>query len=309
MSDPGPTATSVFETDLPLPGRRRGKVRDVYTLDDARILIVASDRISAFDVVLPTPVPGKGVLLTEIAAFWFRWIEAHGLARTHLLSTDANDLPAGLTSPGLPASDLAGRVTLARACDVVPIECVVRGYLEGSGWRAYEDTGTVCGVRLPAGLRRCEKLPQPILTPATKAADGDHDENISFEHACDLVGSATMTRLREASLAIYTAAAEYAEARGILIADTKFEFGFDADGGLMLVDEALTPDSSRFWPADRYDPGEPQPSLDKQFVREFLQALADRGDWDKASPGPALPTDVVSGTLDRYREARDRLLA
>lgn len=306
---------SYLETStLSLANARRGKVRDVYDLDGDRLLIVASDRLSAFDVVLPTPIPGKGRILTEIAGFWLGWIEREELCRTHLLSLDAGDIPdSAFGNGGTTQAELEGRVTIGTRCDVVQIECVARGYLEGSGWKEYQQTGSVCGVALPAGLDRCSKLPEPVFTPATKAPDGEHDENITFEHACDLVGFELMDALRERTLRIYTAAARYAQARGILIADTKFEFGFPVGGGrsptdLMLVDEALTPDSSRFWPALEYASGRAQPSFDKQFVREYLESLVARGGWDKTDPGPELPAGVVEGTLARYAEARDILV-
>ncbi len=311
---------ALFESRLSLPGRRRGKVRDVYDLPPdgegrPRLLIVASDRLSAFDVVMPTPVPGKGRLLTAIAAFWLRWVEARGLCRTHLLSADASEVPGSAFGPGDTTRErLHGRVMIARACRVVPVECVVRGYLEGSGWKDYQATGSVCGVPLPAGLRQCDRLPEPIFTPATKEEQGRHDENIPFVRAAAMVGEGLMLRLREASLAIYTAAAAHALERGIIIADTKFEFGIPigADGRPasdepILVDEALTPDSSRFWPADRYEPGRAQASFDKQFVREYLEGLVAAGTWDKRAPGPELPADVVAGTVARYEEAARRL--
>ncbi len=300
---------------------RRGKVRDVYALPpeqpgaEPRILMVASDRISAFDVVMPTPITGKGKLLTEIATWWFGFIAKHKLAETHLLSTNVDDLPAeSIASPGV-REYLRGRITIGRACRVIPVECVVRGYLEGSGWKEYQQTGQVCGVPLPRGLKQCDKLPEPIFTPATKAATG-HDENITFEHACDLVGMETMHALRETTLAIYAAAAQHALARGIIIADTKFEFGFPDDkvpraGRIwvppIIVDEALTPDSSRFWPADTYQPGQAQKSYDKQFLREYLEGLTSAGKWDKTPPGPALPAEVVAGTMAKYNEALSRL--
>ena len=304
-----------MRTDLALQGRT-GKVRDVYRIPDEpgdaapRVLMVASDRISAFDVVLPTPIAGKGRLLTEIAAFWLGWVESRGLCRTHLLSTDAADIPESAFTGTTTRQELVGRVTIGRACTVIPIECVVRGYLEGSGWGEYQASGTVCGVRLPDGLRRCDRLPEPIFTPATKAEDGAHDENISFERAGQLIGRDLIEHLRDVSVNIYTQAAHHALEHGILIADTKFEFGIPVDNpgsDPILIDEALTPDSSRFWPADDYEPGRTQRSFDKQFVREYLQTLIDAGRWDKADPGPELPDEIVSGTLDRYREARDRL--
>lgn len=306
---------AVYESDLKLPEKRRGKVREVYRIPgQAKIAIVASDRISAFDVVMPTAVPGKGRLLTEIAAFWLRFIADRGLCATHLLSTDADDLPAGCGG-----ELVAGRVTIGRMCRVLPVEFVVRGYLEGSGWADYQRTGSVCGVALPAGLRQCDRLPEPIFTPATKAEDGAHDENIDATEAARvadaIAGQGTTERLAATALSIYRAASAFAAERGIIIADTKFEFGvpLDARGeptgeGPILIDEALTPDSSRFWPADRYEPGRPQASYDKQFLREHLLGLVARGAWDKSSPGPELPSEIIEGTLSRYREVRDRLL-
>jgi phosphoribosylaminoimidazole-succinocarboxamide synthase len=325
----GQDGSAVFSTDLDLPDRRRGKVRDTYTLPGAgpggsdAILMVASDRLSAFDVVLPTPIPGKGRLLTEIAAFWLRMIERSGLGPTHLISTDDRLVPDSALRGRTSRVDLKGRVTVGRRCAVVPVECVVRGYLEGSGWRDYQRTGSVCGVALPPGLRQCERLPEPVFTPATKAEEG-HDENIGFdaavEHAARVFGAARaaglLETLRARSLAIYRMASEHAAARGIILADTKFEFGLplDADGRAdidaepVLIDEALTPDSSRFWEASAYEPGRTQQSFDKQFVREYLEGLVDAGAWDKTDPGPELPGDVVAGTLARYRAARDRLV-
>ena len=309
----------IASTDLPLSGKRAGKVRDVYPLPDApgrppRLLIVATDRLSAFDVVLPTPVPGKGELLTRMAEAWMRWIEAQGVCPTHLTGETLAD-----AGPGLPDDEidrLAPRSVVARAARVVPVECVVRGYLEGSGWRDYQRTGAVCGVPLPPGLKQCERLPEPIFTPATKAEAGEHDENIPLERAREIAdaafGEGTMDRLRDLSLEIYRRAAARAEARGVIIADTKFEFGrLLGDGAgageLALVDEALTPDSSRFWPAEDHEPGRPQRSFDKQFVREYLEELVERGEWDKSPPGPELPDDVVDATSARYREAWERL--
>lgn len=310
---------------LSLPEVRLGKVRDVFRLGDwgpdrvPAVLMVASDRISAFDVVMPTAIPGKGALLTGIAAFWLRLIAERGLIGTHLLSTDAGEIPDGAFGPdSTTREELAGRITIGRACRVLPVEFVVRGYLEGSGLKDYRRTGSVCGVKLPAGLRQCDRLPEPIFTPATKAESG-HDENIGFEEAARVVdalaGDGAMARLREVSLAIYEMAAAHALERGIIIADTKFEFGLPVDSageltgeGPILIDEALTPDSSRFWPVDGYEPGRPQASFDKQFVREYLESLVERGTWDKSPPGPELPADVVEGTLARYREARDRLV-
>lgn len=304
------TLEAVAETHLPLPNRRHGKVRDVYGHTDAdKLVIIATDRISAFDVVLPTPIPGKGRLLTDISTRWFRWIEALGIVPTHLLSVDATDLP-GLNAEQ--QAQVEGRVTIARACRVVPIECVVRGYLVGSGWVDYQKTGAVCGVKLPAGLIEADKLPEPIFTPATKAERGAHDENISFEQACDVAGADVMRRLRDLSLEIYSRGADSARERGVIIADTKFEFGTpvdEPDGEPILIDEALTPDSSRFWPAELYAPGQSPPSFDKQYVRDYLLTLVNAGRWNKSTPGPTLPSDVVGNTLNRYEEARSRLFS
>ncbi len=308
--------TAVTQTDLPLPNRRSGKVRDLYTLPATesrpeRLLLVATDRLSAFDVVLPTPIPGKGALLTAMSRDWMQWIESEGICRTQLtgesLAEAAPELPAGVASAFEP------RCVVATRTSVVPVECVVRGYLEGSGWKDYQATGSVCGVALPAGLRQCDKLPEPVFTPATKAELGEHDENISFERACEIAGRDIMERLRDLSLTIYTRASERARQRGVIIADTKFEFGMlpGASGpdGLILIDEALTPDSSRFWPAEEYEPGHAQPSFDKQYVREHLEALVARGEWDKSPPGPELPDDVVRATIGRYEEAHTRLFS
>ncbi|KAA0216955.1 MAG: phosphoribosylaminoimidazolesuccinocarboxamide synthase [Leptolyngbya sp. PLA3] len=308
---------AVRRTDLILPDRREGKVRDLYRVPDidsgrSAMLLIASDRLSAFDVVLPTAIPGKGILLTQIAAFWLRKVEQEAICRTHLLSTDVSKIPAeAFEGCSTTREDLEGRCMIGRLCKVVPIECVVRGYLEGSGWKDYQQTGSVCGVPLPKGLKQCDRLPEPILTPATKAEQGMHDENISFQAACDIVGRPLMEKLRDLSVRIYNMAARHAEQRGIIIADTKFEFGIPLDGRAdpILIDEALTPDSSRFWPADTYQPGRSQRSFDKQFVREYLEGLVSSGQWNKTAPGPELPDAVVQGTLDRYREACNRLTA
>ncbi|MDX2114290.1 MAG: phosphoribosylaminoimidazolesuccinocarboxamide synthase [Planctomycetota bacterium] len=322
---------TIAETRLPLPGRRSGKVRDVYELPGAgggagRLLIVATDRISAFDVIMPTPVSGKGVLLTDVSVRWFGMIERLGLARTHLLSTDEREL-IGAGSPALDAGAaraLAGRIMIARRCRVVPVECVARGYLDGSGWGEYQASGTVCGVALPRGLVRGDRLPEPIFTPATKEEMGRHDENIDFARACGvadewlkrqggalgsgLTGAALMERLRSMTLSIYGAAHAYAAERGLILADTKFEFGFEEGAAEpILVDEALTPDSSRYWDAAKWKPGGEQASFDKQFLREYLNGLTARGQWNKAAPGPELPADVVEGTRGRYEEVRRRL--
>ena len=304
---PATRPQALFQTDLNLPLVRRGKVRDVFSLGGDRLLIVASDRISAFDVVMPTPIVGKGRVLTQMAVFWLRFVEKLGLCRTHLVSTQVSDIPASAFGGGTSREDLEGRVMIGRACRVVPIECVVRGYLEGSGWKEYQATGSVCGVRLPAGLRQCDRLPGAIFTPATKEEQGKHDENISFARAAELVGAARMEKLRALSLAIYNAAAEHAKARGIIIADTKFEFGIPLTEGEagepILIDEALTPDSSRFWPADTYAPGRAQKSFDKQYLREYLETLVGSGSWDKQAPGPQLPPEVAAGTFERYERA------
>jgi phosphoribosylaminoimidazole-succinocarboxamide synthase len=260
-----------------------GKVREIFALDDSRLLLVASDRISTFDVVLPTEIPDKGRVLTGLSGFWFAHTRA--IVPNHLLALRAD-----------------GRSTECRRLTMLPIECVVRGYLAGSGWKDYQKTGEVCGHRLPPGLRESDRLPEPIFTPATKAASG-HDENITREQAARLVGAERFAEAERLSLALYHFAAEHARARGILVADTKFEFGTDGQGRLVLADEAVTPDSSRFWPADAYRPGGPQPSFDKQFVRDFCEKTG----WNKTPPGPELPQEVVTGTRARYIEAFERL--
>ncbi len=278
---------------------RRGKVRDIYDLGD-EILLVATDRISAYDVVLPTAIPGKGALLTQISRFWFSFFD--GDVPHHLIEVIEDRAPRGLEEH---LAELRGRTMRCKKTKVVPIECVVRGYLAGSGWSDYRKTGAVCGVKLPAGLKQCERLPQPIFTPATKEESG-HDENISFERACELAGKPCMTLLRDRSIDIYNRAAEYARKKGIIIADTKFEWGL-RDGEYLLIDEVLTPDSSRFWPANAYEPGRDQDSFDKQYVRNYLTKLVDAGKWDKTPPGPELPPDVVANTTAKYREAVERL--
>jgi phosphoribosylaminoimidazole-succinocarboxamide synthase len=260
-----------------------GKVRELYALDDERLLLVASDRISTFDVVLPTEIPDKGRVLTGLSAFWFA--RTQEICANHLLAVRED-----------------GRSMECRRLEMLPIECVVRGYLAGSGWKDYTQTGAVCGHLLPAGLAMSAELPEPIFTPATKAATG-HDENIDREQAAELVGSDRLAEVEQASIALYRFASEHARSRGILIADTKFEFGLDQDGTLVLGDEALTPDSSRFWPADDYQPGSSPPSFDKQFVRDYCESLG----WDKTAPGPEVPQDVAAGTRARYVEAFERL--
>jgi len=288
-------STSVVrETSLPGLPVRRGKVRDIYDLGD-QLLLVSTDRISAFDFILPTGIPQKGQVLTQIAAFWFDLLKEPN----HLITTDVDkmDLPEGVDR-----EQLAGRSTLCRKTEVVPIECVVRGYLAGSGWKEYQQNGTVCGIELPEGLTESSQLPEPIFTPATKAEQGDHDENISFERMVDIVGREVAEELRSRSLDVFNRGSQYARERGIIIADTKFEFGRLGDE-LILIDEVLTPDSSRFWPADQYEPGHGQPSFDKQFVRDWLLA----SDWDRQSPPPPLPDDVVAKTREKYIEAYERL--
>ena len=288
---------ALFESELAdLSLIARGKVRDIYGIDDDHLLIVTTDRLSAYDVVLPDPVPGKGAVLTTISNFWF----AHtaDLAPNHLTH---RSLDTVLSTTD--ASQLAERAVIVRRLKPLPIEAVVRGYLIGSGWRDYLNTGTVCGVSLPPGLEQASRLDTPIFTPATKAQVGDHDENISFERTCEIVGETLAERVRDLSLAIYERAARHALARGIVIADTKFEFGVDDAGTLYVIDEMLTPDSSRFWPEDSYRTGISPPSYDKQYVRDYLDTLA----WDKTSPGPTLPPDVLERTADKYREALRRL--
>lgn len=272
---------------------RRGKVRDVYDLGE-RLLIVASDRISAFDYVLPTGIPDKGRVLTQLSESWFRRLRTS----SHFLDVDL----AEVTLPeGTPRDVLAGRSMIVRKTDPFPVECVVRGYLSGSGWKSYRETGEVCGIKLPAGLRESDRLPEPIFTPATKEESG-HDINIPFARMCEIVGQSSAEELRKRSLDIYSQASDYALTRGICIADTKFEFG-SVGGEILLIDEVLTPDSSRFWPLDLYEPGRAQPSFDKQFVRDWLE----RSGWDKNSPPPPLPDDVVAKTREKYVEAYERL--
>ena len=278
----------------------RGKVRDLYAVDDDWLLIVATDRLSAFDVVLPDPIPGKGAVLTGISEYWFR--RTAEIVRNHRAGAPA--LEAVLSDPA-ELAQAEGRAMAVRRLRPLPIEAIVRGYLIGSGWREYRAAGGVCGIALPAGLREADRLPETLFTPSTKAEAGEHDENIDFDAACRLIGTEVAHRVREASLALYHFAAEHARARGIIIADTKFEFAVDGDGELVLIDEVLTPDSSRFWPADEYAPGMSPPSFDKQFVRDYLDTL----DWDKRPPAPALPEDVIRKTAEKYREAERRLAA
>jgi len=273
-----------------------GKVREIFRVGD-KLLLVATDRISAFDVILPDPIPWKGVVLTQMSRFWFEWLDREGIIPHHLITTRLEEFPEPLRRQNI----LRGRTSLVMECRPLSIECVVRGYLAGSGWKEYRRSGTICGIRLPQGLSESAELPEPIFTPATKAVTG-HDENISFEQAAEIVGRELAERVRNVSLEIYRRARDYARERGIIICDTKFEFGLH-DGKLLLIDEMLTPDSSRFWPADQYQPGRPQPSFDKQYIRDYLETLG----WDKKAPGPPLPAEVVHATTDRYLEAYRRL--
>ena len=279
-----------------LPLINQGKVRDIYDIDADKMLIVTTDRLSAFDVVLPTAIPGKGAVLTQVANFWFDRLK--GIIPNHLTGID----PTTVVSDAEKAQ-VAGRAIVVRKLKPLPIEAVVRGYIVGGGWKEYQKTGSVCGIPLPAGLQEASKLPQPIFTPSTKAEVGAHDENITFERASELMGAELAAQVRDVAIRLYQAAAEYALTKGIIIADTKFEFGLDADGKLYLIDEALTPDSSRFWPADQYQIGSNPPSFDKQYVRDWLEASG----WNKKAPGPELPPDVAARTGEKYREALRQL--
>lgn len=288
----------LFESSIPeLPLLGRGKVRDIYNIDDNHLLIVTTDRLSAYDVVLPDPIPGKGHVLTQISLFWFRMMA--DIIDNQLTNLSVDDV---VKDPEA-REQLRGRSLVVKRLKPLPIEAVVRGYLIGSGWRDYLETGEVCGIDLPKGLKLAQKLPQPLFTPASKAAAGDHDENISFDAVVDLIGEKLAIQVRDVAIQIYERAADYALERGIIIADTKFEFGLDDEGRLHIIDEALTPDSSRFWPVDGYEVGISPPSFDKQFVRDYLDTL----DWDKTAPGPELPADVLQQTGDKYREALKRM--
>jgi phosphoribosylaminoimidazole-succinocarboxamide synthase len=282
----------------PLQLLHQGKVRDIYAVDDERLLIVASDRLSAFDVILPDPIPGKGELLTRISNFWFSQFADQ--VPNHLLDGDLT----GILGDAEMARQLGPRSMLVRRLKPLPIEAIVRGHLAGSGWKDYQNTGTISGIALPAGLEQAAALPDPIFTPSTKATVGDHDENIDFAAMQELIGPELAIRVRDISLAIYRRAAAYARNRGIIIADTKFEFGTDQDGELYLIDEVLTPDSSRFWPVDQWRLGISPPSFDKQFVRDYLETL----DWNKTAPGPELPAEIIEQTSQRYQEAAERLI-
>ncbi|KRG41797.1 phosphoribosylaminoimidazole-succinocarboxamide synthase [Stenotrophomonas panacihumi] len=301
-------STTLLQSDLPgLPLRHRGKVRDVFDIPRERLpadappgdylLMVATDRLSAFDVVLPDPIPGKGEMLCQVSNFWFKKTEH--LMPNHLTGIDV----ASVLPDGVDKALYAKRAVVTRKLKPVPVEAIARGYLIGSGWKDYQRTGKVSGIELPDGLRQAQKLPEPIFTPSTKAAVGDHDENIDFDAMVKTVGAELAERVRDATLRIYRFAADFAAERGILLADTKFEFGTDADGRLYIMDEMLTPDSSRYWPADQYEVGTSPPSYDKQFVRDYLETL----DWNKTAPGPALPAEVISRTRAKYAEALEKL--
>ncbi|MEJ2256520.1 MAG: phosphoribosylaminoimidazolesuccinocarboxamide synthase [Woeseiaceae bacterium] len=288
----------LFESSIPeLPLIGRGKVRDIYSVDDDHLLLVTSDRLSAYDVVMNDPVPGKGEILTQISLFWFRMME--DIIDNQLTEQTVADV---IRDPDLQAQ-LAKRALVVKRLKPLPVEAVVRGYLIGSGWKDYQETGQVCGIDLPRGLRQAEKLPEPLFTPAYKAEAGAHDENIDFETVVELVGEKLAKRVRDVSIAIYERAATYALERGIIIADTKFEFGTDPQGRLYIIDEMLTPDSSRFWPVDGYEVGISPPSFDKQFVRDYLETL----DWDKTPPPPDVPAEILEKTADKYREALARM--
>jgi phosphoribosylaminoimidazole-succinocarboxamide synthase len=289
---------SLYESRLTsLKLRHRGKVRDIYDIDDRLMLIVTTDRLSAFDVVMSDPIPGKGAILTAMSQFWFNRTRA-------LIPNQLTDIPlAQVVKDPAERPPLEGRAVVVRKLKALPVEAIVRGYLVGSGWKEYQQTGTVCGIKLPAGLKLADKLPEPIFTPSTKAAAGQHDENISFEAAATLLGGDVATRVRDATLSIYKECAAYARTRGIIIADTKFEFGLDENGTLTLIDEVLTPDSSRFWPADQYQPGSNPPSFDKQYVRDWLEASG----WNKQAPAPKLPAEVIARTAEKYQKALRRL--
>jgi phosphoribosylaminoimidazole-succinocarboxamide synthase len=290
--------TALYESRLPgLSLRNRGKVRDIYELDAGHLLIVTTDRLSAFDVVLPQPIPGKGEVLTRVSNFWFE--RTRGLIPNHLSGRPLADAVPDAAA----RAALGDRALIVRKLSPLPVEAIVRGYLIGSGWKDYQKTGAVCGISLPAGLRMADRLPEAIYTPSTKAEIGEHDLNIGFDETVGLLGAELAAQVRDVALRLYTEAAAYARERGILIADTKFEFGLDDAGRLHLIDEVLTPDSSRFWPADQYQPGISPPSFDKQYVRDYLETL----DWDKKAPGPALPDEVIRRTAEKYREAEQRL--
>ncbi len=290
---------TLYESTLEsLPLISSGKVRDNYAVDDDHLLIVASDRLSAFDVVLPTPIPGKGAVLTALSYFWFA--RTGGIVANHLSGMSLEDAVPDAAE----RAPLVGRSMVVRRLEPLPIEAIVRGYIEGSGWKEYQRGGTVCGIPLPEGLRRADKLPETLFTPSTKAEMGAHDENISYDRAVDLIGADVAARVRDAAIAVYQHARDYAAGRGIIVADTKFEFALDGDGGLVLIDEVLTPDSSRFWPAETYAPGQSPESFDKQFVRNHLESIG----WNKRPPAPELPPDITAKTSEKYEEAKARLV-
>ncbi len=297
-------AAPLAQSALPLPLLRRGKVREVYVVDDASLLLVASDRVSAFDVVLPNPIPRKGAVLTQISAYWFRALA--DVMPSHFLTADADEIIERVPALQDHRDEIAGRAMLCRRTTPAPVECVVRGYLSGSAWAEYRERGTLAGEPLPGGLVESARLDRPIFSPATKAEVG-HDENVTFAQTAALVGADVAARLRDASLALYAAGRDRAAARGIIIADTKFEFGRAPDGRLLVIDEMLTPDSSRFWPADRYQPGRGQPSFDKQPLRDWLADLRKAGRWNGNAPGPDLPDAVVRATSERYLDAYRRV--
>lgn len=289
----------VTETDLPFPVFRKGKVREVYEIGDDHLLMVATDRISAFDVILEPGIPDKGTCLTQISNFWFQLLEEHGIEH-HIVTKRVEDMPEELH----PYKDqLEGHAVLVEKLEPLEVECIVRGYITGSGWKDYKKTGEICGIPIKEGMQESEMFPEPLYTPSTKAAIGDHDENVSFEVTCDIVGQETAEWLRDTSLKIYKLARDYAAERGIILADTKFEFGRRKDGTIVLMDEVLTPDSSRFWPADQWVIGQSPPSFDKQIVRDYLETL----DWNKTAPGPRLPDELVAKTSARYKEAFQKL--
>jgi phosphoribosylaminoimidazole-succinocarboxamide synthase len=291
-------SNALYESNLTgLAKINRGKVRDIYAVDDDHLLIVTTDRLSAFDVILPDPIPGKGAVLTTVSNFWFR--RTKDIVPNHLSDVEL----ASIVSDADELASLENRAIVVKRLQPLPVEAVVRGYLIGSGWKDYQATGAVCGIELPGGLQMAAQLPEPIFTPATKAAAGDHDENIAFAAMSDLIGDELAERVRDLSIRIYLHGSEYARTKGIIIADTKFEFGLDDDGKLYLIDEVMTPDSSRFWPADQYEVGISPPSFDKQYVRDYLETL----DWDKKAPGPALPEEVINKTAEKYQQALDQL--
>ena len=292
--------SAVFETDLPhLKALHRGKVRDIYDVDEQHMLIVTTDRLSAFDVVLPQPIPGKGEVLTRLTRYWLEHL-------TDGIATQRAAMPVEAALPDPRDRALVGdRAMVVKKLEPLPVEAIVRRYIIGSGWKDYQKTGNVCGIELPAGLQMADKLPEPLFTPSTKADIGDHDENIDFAATVELLGHELAQQVRDVSLQLYEEAADYARERGIIIADTKFEFGLDDDGTLTLIDEALTPDSSRFWPADDYQPGTSPVSFDKQFVRDYLETL----DWDKTAPGPELPAEIIEKTAQKYQQAKTLLTA